>query len=96
VELSEKERSLNILCGTCRQKKQSVIDSSITLPFVTRTLLRRLLDMKSIDKIDKPVCVYQDLLNLEFSQKWKELAEKKGRKAVQETLLSSEDSGTLV
>jgi len=96
VELIEKERSLNILCGTCRQKKQSFIDSSIPLPFVTRTLLRRFLDMKSIDKIDKPVCVYQDLLNLEFSQKWKELAEKKGRKAVQETLLSSEDSGTLV
>jgi len=96
VELIEKERSLSILCGTCRQKKQSFIDSSIPLPLLTRTLLRRFLDMKNIDKMGKPVSAYQDLLNLEFSQKWIELAEKKGRKAVQETLLSSEDSGTLV
>ncbi|OPY77020.1 MAG: hypothetical protein A4E65_02942 [Syntrophorhabdus sp. PtaU1.Bin153] len=96
VELIEKEPSLNILCSTCRQKKQSFIDTSIPLPFVTRTLLKRFLDIKGISKVDKSVSAYQELLSLEFSEKWKTLAEKKGRKPVQETLISPEDSGTLI
>lgn len=95
VELIEKECSLAILCGTCRQGKQSLIDTSIPLPFVTRTLLKRFLHMRNIKRMDESVSTYQGLLNLEFSDKWKELAEKKARKPAQESLISPGGSETL-
>lgn len=96
VELIKKEHSLNILCSSCRKKKQSFTDTSIPLPFVTRTLLKRLLHMRNIETIDKSVSAYQELLNLEFSEKWKALAQKKGQKPVQEPLINPEDSGRLI
>lgn len=96
VELIKKEPSLNILCSSCRKKKQSFTDTSIPLPFVTRTLLKRLLHMRNIETIDKSVSAYQELLNLEFSEKWNALAQKKGQKPVQEPLISPKDSGSLV
>lgn len=96
VQLMEKEPSASILCNVCRAKERSLIDTSIPLPFVTRVLLKRFLDMRKIVKIDKSVSAYQESLNLEFSEKWKELTEKKAKKLVQETLIDSKGLGTLV
>ena len=96
VELIEKERSLAILCGTCRQGKQSLIDTSIPLPFVTRTLLKRFLDMRNIKRMDESVSAYQGLLNVEFSEKWDTLAQKKGRKPIQGALINPNDSESLI
>lgn len=96
VELIEKERSLAILCGTCRQGKQSLIDTSIPLPFVTRTLLKRFLDMRNIKRMDESVSAYQGSLDVKFSEKWDTLAQKKGRKPIQGALINPNDSESLI
>jgi hypothetical protein len=96
VEMLGNKHSANIFCGTCRKKKLTEIDTSIPLPFVTRSILNRLLTMKDIHNIDKSVTAYQDLLNAEFSEKWKALAESKKRKKVQGTLMDDTPSDRLV
>ena len=96
VEAIGKKHYATIFCVACRKKELASFDTSIPLPLVTRSLLSRFLTTKNINDIDKSVSTYQDLLNAEFSDKWKEFAEKKARKPAQESLISPKDQGTLI
>lgn len=96
VEVVGHKRSATILCKACRAKELSHIDASMPLPFVTRSVLKRLFEMKEINDIDKSVSSYRDLLNMEFSEKWKALAQSKKRKHVQEMLIDNTPSDRLV
>ena len=55
------------------------IDTSIPLPFVTKSLLNRTLAMKGISERDDSVKNYQKLLDMKFEEKWKKVAETKRR-----------------
>jgi len=96
VELIKEKSSGSILCSICRKKERSSIDTSIPLQFVTRIILKRFIDLKNIAEIDASVSSYQNILEKEFSEKWKELEEKKRKKPVQETLIDGKNSGTLI
>ena len=96
VEMVGHKHSATILCRACRTKDLPRIDASIPLPFVTRSVLSRLFAMKNIHDIDKSVSTYQDLLNTEFSEKWKALAEAKGQKTIQEVLIDDKSLNRLV
>ena len=96
VEVVGHKHSATILCRACRTKDLPRIDASIPLPLVTRGVLSRLFALKSIHDIDKSVSTYQDLLTAEFSDKWKALAEAKGRKPAQEMLIDDVPSDRLV
>ena len=76
-EIKGKERYATILCANCRIRKSATIDTSIPLPFVTRGILNRLLEMKNIGKIDSSVSAYKELLDKEFQSKWDSLAKRK-------------------
>jgi len=85
-----------ILCAACRAKDLSRTDTSIPLPFVTRTVLSRLMTMKGLSEADKSVSVLQDLLDAEFTEKWKRLADAKSRKPTQGLLVDHKTSDRLV
>lgn len=70
VEIKGVESQGSILCEECRTKKSGAIDTSIPLFLVSRSLLKRLLNEKSIEKLDDSVITYQQLLNAEFESKW--------------------------
>lgn len=77
VELLGEKCQATLLCFTCREKKQSSIDTSVPLPFVTKDLLDRILTMKHIAGKDRSVENYQKILNMKFEEKWDRLAEVK-------------------
>lgn len=91
-EIKGKEHCAIILCPNCRAKKTANIDTSIPLPLVTRGILKRLLEMKSIQKIDSSVLSYKELLDKEFQGKWDVLAKiKKSGKGKQKSLFDKTD-----
>jgi hypothetical protein len=96
VEIVENGHSVALLCGACRKKELPRIDTSVPVPLVTRPVLNRLLTMKDIHDIDKSVLAYRDLLNTEFSEKWKSLSEGKKRKKAQGRLLDDAPSDSLL
>ncbi|OPX95463.1 MAG: hypothetical protein A4E58_02107 [Syntrophorhabdus sp. PtaB.Bin006] len=77
AELVGEKHQATLLCFTCREKKQSSIDTSVPLPLVTRDLLGRILAMKHITGKDRSVENYQKILNMKFEEKWDRLAEVK-------------------
>jgi hypothetical protein len=98
-EIKGQEHCAAILCPDCRRKKASTLDTSIPLPFVSRGVLNRFLAFKNIDKIDRSVSNYQDLLNAEFQAKWDALALGKRKPPKQEKLKfdkSDEKQKTLI
>ena len=91
-EIKGKERYATILCANCRSNKSEKIDTSLPLPLVTRGILKRLLEMKSIQKIDSSVLSYKELLDKEFQGKWDALAKiKKSGKGKQKSLFDKTD-----
>lgn len=95
TEIVGEEYTLSILCHKCRPKR-SDIDISIPLPFISRKLLKRILDMKKAHKIDASVLVFQELLDLEFTDRWNMIANRKRQKAIQGQLTDPTDSGRLI
>ena len=79
VELLGEKRRATLLCFACREKQMLSIDTSIPLPFVTKSLLNRTLAMKGISERDDSVKNYQKLLDMKFEEKWKKVAETKRR-----------------
>jgi hypothetical protein len=97
VEIKDRSRHCaTILCTTCRARDLACLDTSIPLPFVTRAVLSRLMTLKDISEADKSVSILQELLNAEFSEKWKLLAETRGRKRTQGLLIDDKSSDRLV
>ena len=91
-EVKGKDHHAVILCAECRIRKSATIDTSIPLPFVTRGILNRLLEMKNIGKIDSSVSVYKELLDKEFQSKWDALAKIiKSGKGKQKSLFDKTD-----
>ena len=91
-EVKGKDHHAVILCAECRIHKSATIDTSIPLPFVTRGILNRLLEMKNIGKIDSSVSVYKELLDKEFQSKWDALAKIiKSGKGKQKSLFDKTD-----
>ena len=91
-EVKGKDHHAVILCAECRIRKSVTIDTSIPLPFVTRGILNRLLEMKNIGKIDSSVSAYKELLDKEFQGKWDALAKiKKSGKGKQKSLFDKTD-----
>jgi hypothetical protein len=88
-EVKGKDHHAVILCAECRIRKAATIDTSIPLPFVTRGILNRLLEMKNIEKFDSSVSAYKELLDKEFQSKWDALAKRKPGK--QEKLFDRDD-----
>ena len=78
-EIKGKDHLAIILCADCRSSGSEKTDTSIPLPLVTRGILKRLLEMKSIQKIDSSVSSYKELLDKEFQSKWDALAKKNRR-----------------
>lgn len=68
VEIKGRDHRISILCGRCRSKK--TVDTSIPLQLVTAPLLRQLLKIKKVNKIDDSIFSYQTLLDSDFKQLW--------------------------
>ena len=87
VEIKGNTHYATLLCADCRLNQRGAIDTSIPLSLVTRASLKRLLDMKHIEKRDSSVLNYQSLLEAEFKSKWEAL--KKRKKGKQEELFET-------
>jgi hypothetical protein len=96
VEVKDKDHLASILCIDCRLQKLKVIDTSIPIQIVTRSVLNHILETKRVDRIDPSVTAYKKLLDTQFQAKWDEIAKRKSKnKAVtQEELF--EKQGRLI
>jgi hypothetical protein len=95
-EVKGKDHHAVILCAECRIRKSVTIDTSIPLPFVTRGILNRLVEMKTIEKIDSSVSSYKELLDKEFQSKWDVLARKKSGKQEKLFEIGEDKQGKLI
>ena len=76
------------LCADCRTNQRGFIDTCIPLSLMTRAILKRLLEMKHIEKRDSSVINYQSLLDAEFKSTWDAL--KRRKKPKQEKLFETD------
>jgi hypothetical protein len=88
VEIKGNNHYASLLCADCRTNQRGFIDTSIPLSLMTRAILKRLLEMKHIEKKDSSVLNYQSLLDAEFRSKWDAL--KKRKTTRQEKLFETE------
>jgi len=70
VEIKGNNHYATILCSDCRMSQRGSIDTSIPISLVTKGVLKRLLEVKHIEKKDASVSNYQSLLDAEFKEKW--------------------------
>lgn len=77
VEVNDKEHFAGLYCSECRKIRSSTINASIPLPLVNRGLLSRVLEMNNIQKTDKSLTEYRQLLDAEFVSRWEEIAQAK-------------------
>lgn len=91
VEVRDKEHLATILCIDCRLLKARVIDTSIPIQLVNRSVLNHILEIKRVGKIDPSVSAFKELLEMQFQAKWDEIAKTKSKKKSikQETLFDS-------
>ncbi len=92
VEIKGSNHYATILCGDCRTDQRGSIDTSIPLSLMTKAILKRLLEVKHIEKRDSSVLNYQSLLDAEFKEKWD--ASAKRRRARQEEKLFETGGGS--
>jgi len=83
VEVKDKEHFAGIYCGDCRKIRSATINTSIPLPLVNRGLLSRVLEMNEIQKTDKSLTEYRKLLDVEFANRWEEIAKTKSAEKTQ-------------
>lgn len=93
VEVRDNEHLASILCIDCRFLKSKVIDTSIPLQLVNRSVINHILEIKRIETIDPSVTAYRELLEIQFQAKWGEIAKAKSKKKSmeQETLFDNSD-----
>jgi len=88
VEIKGNNHYASLLCADCRTNQRGFIDTIIPLSLMTRAILKRLLEMKHIEKRDSSVLNYQSLLDAEFKSKWDALKRRKTTR--QEKLFETE------
>ena len=89
VEIRVSVHYVSLLCADCRMNERGAIDTCIPLSLVTRAILKRLLEVKHIEKRDSSVSNYQSLLDAEF--KGNQGASTKRKKTNQERLFKAEN-----
>ncbi|OGP90149.1 MAG: hypothetical protein A2156_12385 [Deltaproteobacteria bacterium RBG_16_48_10] len=90
VEIKSHNHYASLLCADCRTGQRGTIDTSIPLSLVTRAILKRILEIKHIEKKDSSVSNYQVLLDAEFKNRWD--TSKKRKKTRQEKLFETENA----
>lgn len=87
------DRMARLECNGCRARATIALDTSVPLSLLTRPLLSRLLEMKSVIAKASNVVRYEGLLEAEFATKWD--AVRKPRSKGQESLFNDGDLGGL-
>lgn len=82
-----------VQCPECRAKPANIADTSVPLSLLTRPLLSRLLEMKSVGVKAGNVMRYEALLEAEFTSKWDSV--RKQRTKSQASLFSDRQLGGL-
>ena len=77
VEIRGNHHYATILCSDCRAGQRGSIDTSVPLSLMTKAVLKRLLEVKHIEKKDSSVSNYQALLDAEFKGKWESTSKRK-------------------
>lgn len=77
VEVNDKDHFTGLYCSECRKIRSSTINTSIPLPLINRGLLSQVLEINNIQKADASVTAYQKLLDIEFANRWEEIAKTK-------------------
>jgi len=77
-------------CPTCRGKASGIIDVNIPLPVLSRQLLSRLFQLKTVEAKSENVTRFEDLLHAEFESRWKTIRRDLG--AAQSSLFDRSDS----
>jgi len=94
VEIKDNNHYASILCPDCRMNRRGSTETSIPLSLMTRGILKRLLEMKHIQRKDSSVSNYESLLEAEFKSKWDALTRRKKTKQ-QEKLFETGDGSKL-
>ena len=80
VEIKGTNHYATILCADCRPSQRGSTDTSIPLSLLTKGILKRLLEVKHIEKKDSFVSNYQCLLDAELKDKGDGSSRKKREK----------------
>ena len=92
VEIKGIGSQAKILCPKCRKEKSGLIDTSIPIYLVSRSVLNRLLDREEIENVDDSVRKYRELFNAELEKKWEELRPSKRKHATQSPLFEKDNT----
>jgi hypothetical protein len=76
-------------CPSCRGKASRMIDVNIPVPVVSRQLLSRLSQLKTVKAKGENVTRFEDLLRAEFESRWETIRRDRG--AAQASLFDSSD-----
>jgi hypothetical protein len=76
-------------CPSCRAKASETIDVNIPVPVLSRQLLSRLFQLKTVKAKGENVTRFEDLLRAEFESKWETMRRDRG--AAQAFLFDSSD-----
>lgn len=82
---------ISVLCPVCRGAAGT--DVSMPLQFVTRSVLRRILELCPDAEMHPSVGSYQELLDAQFQERWEALSGKSG--PTQQSLFAPRDEGGL-
>lgn len=82
-----------LLCPECRAKPANIADTSVPLSLLTRPLLSRLIEMKSVGVKTGNVMRYEALLEAAFALRWD--AVRRQRSKGQESLFTNSELGGL-
>jgi hypothetical protein len=76
-------------CSRCRGKASRLLDVNIPVPLLSRQLLSRLFELKTVKAKSQNVTRFEDLLRAEFESKWGRIRRHRG--AAQSSLFDSPD-----
>lgn len=76
-------------CPRCRGKAARLLDVNIPVPLLSRQLLSRLFELKTVKAKGENVTRFEDLLRAEFESRWE--AVRRDRGAAQASLFDSSD-----
>ena len=87
------QHSVGLYCPSCRGKLSHIIDTSIPIWLVTKSVFEKILEKKSIQEIDANAALFKSFLDRAFQEKWDLLLNQKmrGKDVKQETLFKSEE-----
>ncbi len=80
-------------CAGCRALPGPLVDTSIPIALISRPILSRLVQLKSVAAKSPGVKKFEDLLRAEFESKWE--AHRKQRGVMQKSLFQTKPAGEL-